>query len=56
MRTPSLVFGGAQRPPTPGKRTFTAGKLGQLSVAGVGGDALVGVMYQLFYRYGAQSK
>lgn len=55
MRTPSLVFGGAQRPPTPGKRTFTAGKLGQLSVVG-GEDALVSVMYQMFYRCGAKSK
>lgn len=39
MRSPSMGFRGAQRPAAPGKRRFTAGKLGWLLL---GADAFVG--------------
>lgn len=48
-----MGFRGAQRPAAPGKRRFTAGKLGWLLL---GGDAFIGVMYQTSCKYGAKSK
>lgn len=47
-----MGFSGAQRPAAPGKR-FTACKLGWLLL---GGDAFIGVMYQMSCKYGAKSK
>ena len=48
-----MRFSGAQRPAAPGKRRLTAGKLGWLLL---GGDAFIGVMYQMSCKYGAKSK
>lgn len=53
MRSPSMGFRRAQRLTVPGKRRFTAGKLEWLLL---GGEAFIGVMYQMSCKYGAKSK